>query len=73
MGKGSGGALALAPGRVPRSLRGGFDHAALMMKEGVGAGYSLGVSPWSLIGVLSVSVIPLVSTQFSRFLLCHSF
>ena len=42
------------------------DDAALIMKERV-CGSSLVVSLWSLIGVLLVSVIPLVFALFLRF------
>ena len=54
-------------GRLARCVA-GFDRAALTMKKLVWCGSSLVVSLWSLIWVLSVSVIPLVSRQFSRFL-----
>jgi len=37
----------------------------------MGCGSSLAASLWSLVGVLSVSVMPLVSALFSRFLGTH--
>ena len=47
---------------MPHNGRGRFDRALLTRKK------KGRIYVWSLIGVISVSVIPLVSAQFSRFL-----
>ena len=59
-------ALAQAPGRMRRDAR-RCDLQALDEKRRDGDGSSLVASLWSLIGELSVSVMPLVLTLLLRF------
>ena len=49
---------------VPRNERGGFGRVTGAIGRFFWRGISLAVSLWSLIGVLSISVMPLVSAKF---------